>query len=144
MKKPPKIGNTFNFNAKDTGLSFLTPKARLTLNCLRLAFIEAPIFRHFDPESQIRIKTNALGYAIGGVLSQLASGTSPDRVVTKADLSQWHPVAFFSRKMISAKTQYKTHNGELEAIVKAFKMWHHYLKGCKHEIFVFIDHNNLH
>ena len=45
--------------------------------------------------------------------------------------------------MIPAETQYKTHNGELLAIVEAFKTWRHYLEGCKHEVLVLTDHNNL-
>ncbi len=45
--------------------------------------------------------------------------------------------------MIPAKIQYKTHNGELLAINKAFKTWGHYLKGCKHEVLILIDHNKL-
>ena len=45
--------------------------------------------------------------------------------------------------MIPAETRYKTHNGELLAIVEAFKTWRHYLEGCKHEVLVLIDHNNL-
>ena len=45
--------------------------------------------------------------------------------------------------MIPAETQYKTHDGKLLAIVEAFKIWRHYLEGCKHEIFVLTDHNNL-
>ena len=142
-KKPPKSGNSPNFDAKDTGPSFLTPKARSTFNRLRLTFTEAPILWHFDPECHIRIETDASGYAIVGVLSQLASGTSPDRVVTKTNLGQWHPVAFFSRKMILAETRYETHDGELLAIVEAFKTWRHYLEGCKHEVLVLTDHNNL-
>ena len=103
-KKPSKSGNSPNFDAKEAGPSFLTPEARSAFNRLRLAFTEAPILRHFDPECHIRIETDASGYAIGSVLSQLASGTSPDGVVTKADLGQWHPVAFFSRKMTLAET----------------------------------------
>ena len=55
----------------------------------------------------------------------------------------WHPVAYFSRKMIFAETRYKAHNGELLAIVEVFKTWRHYLEGCKHEVLVFIDYNNL-
>ena len=51
--------------------TFLTPDAKKAFNQLRLAFIEAPILRHFDLESHIRIETNTSGYAIGGVLSQL-------------------------------------------------------------------------
>ena len=142
-KNSSKSGNSPNFGATETGPSFLTPEARSAFNRLRLAFTKAPILQHFDPECHIRIETDASGYAIGGVLSQLASGTSLDGVVTKADLGQWHPVAFFSRKMIPAETRYETHDGELLAIVEAFKTWRHYLEGCKHEVLVLTDHNNL-
>ncbi len=76
---------------------------------------------------------DASGYAIGGILIQLTSSNS----------GQWHPVAFFSKKMISAKTWYKTHNKELLAIVEVFKTWRHYLKGCKYEVLVLTDYNNL-
>ena len=124
-------------------MSFFIPKARLAFTQLRQVFVKAPILHHFDPESYIRIETDASGYAIGGVLSQLFSGARPDGVVTKDDLGQWHPVAFFSRKMIPAETRYETHDGELLAIVEAFKTWRHYLEGCKHEVLVLTDHNNL-
>ena len=96
-----------------------------------------------DPECHIWIETDALGYAIGSMLSQLASGIYFDRVVTKANLSQWYPVVFFSRKMIPAETQYKTYNGKLLAISEIFKTWRHYLEDCKHEILVLTNHNNL-
>ena len=142
-KNSSKSGNSPNFGATEAGPSFLTPEARSAFNRLRLAFTKAPILRHFDPECHIRIETDASGYAIGGVLSQLASGTSPDGIVTKVDLGQWHPVAFFSKKVISAETRYETYDGELLAIVKAFKMWRHYLEGCKHKVLVLTDHNNL-
>ena len=142
-KKPSKSGNSPNFNAKKAGPGFLTPEARSAFNRLWLAFTEAPILQHFDPECHIWIETDASGYAIGGVLSQLASGTSLDAVVIKTDLGQWHLVAFFSRKIIPAETQYETHNGELLAIVEAFKTWRHYVEGCKHEVLVLTDHNNL-
>ncbi len=100
---------------------------------MRQAFVEAPILNHFDPERHIRIETDASGYAIGEILSQLTSD----------DSGRWHPMAFFSRKMIPAETRYETHNGELLAIVEAFKTWSHYLEGCKHEVFMLTDHNNL-
>ena len=45
--------------------------------------------------------------------------------------------------MIPAKTQYKTYEGELLAIVEAFKTWRHYLEGCKHKVLILINHNNL-
>ena len=142
-KKPSKSGNLSNFDIKNSGSSFLTPKARSAFNRLRLTFTEALILWYFDLKCYIWIKTNISGYIIGGVLSQLASKTSPDGVVTKADLSQWYSVAFFSRKMILAETYYKTHNGKLLAIVEAFKTWCYYLEGYKHEFFVLTDYNNF-
>ena len=45
--------------------------------------------------------------------------------------------------MILAETRYETHDVELLAIVEAFKTWRHLLEGCKHEVFVFTDYNNL-
>ena len=127
----------------ESGPSFLTPKARSAFNRLQLAFTKAPFRQHFDSECHIRIKTDTSGYAISGVLSQLVSETSPNGVVTKTDLDQWHLVAIFLRKMILVETRYKTHNSELLAIVEAFKTWRHYLEGCKHEILIFMNHNNL-
>ena len=65
------------------------------------------------------------------------------RNLTKSNLDQWHLVAYFLRKMIPAKTKYKTYDIELLAIVKAFKTWRHYLKDCKYKVLVLTDHNNL-
>ena len=45
--------------------------------------------------------------------------------------------------MIPAQTRYKTHDGELLAIVEAFKTWRHYLEGSWHEVLMLTDHNNL-
>ena len=122
------------FKNSNGATGYLTPDAKWAFTQLRQAFTKAPIFRHFDPEYHIRNKTDVSGYAIGGVLSQL----------TLDNLGRWHPVAFYSWKMILAKTRYKTHNGELLSIVKGFKTWRHYLKHCKHEVLVLTDHNNLH
>ena len=45
--------------------------------------------------------------------------------------------------MILAETKYKTHNNKFLDIVKAFKIWRHYLKDCKYKILIFTDHKNL-
>ena len=87
-KKLSKSRNLTNFDTTEVRPKFLTPNTRIAFNRLRLAFTEAPILQYFDPECHIRIETDALGYAIGGVLSQLTSGTNPARVVTNADLDQ--------------------------------------------------------
>ena len=98
---------------------------------------KAPIHRDFDPEYHIRIETDASGYAIKRVLSQLTS----DHLTS--DQSQWHLVAYFLRKMIPAETRYEIHNSELLAIVEAFKTWRYYLEDCKHKVLVLTDYNNL-
>ena len=49
----------------------------------------------------------------------------------------------FKENLISAEIRYKTHNGELLIILKAFKIWKHYLKECNHEVLIFTNHNNL-
>ena len=110
-----------------------TLEVRLLFTQLRKAFTKALIFWHFDPECHVRIETNMSGYTIGRVLSQL----------TLDNLGQWHPIAFYSRKIIPAKTRYKTHNGELFAIVEAFKTWRHYLEGCKHKVLFLINYHYL-
>lgn len=41
------------------------------------------------------------------------------------------------------KSQYKTHNSELLAIIEVFKFWQHCVNGCKYEFFIFINYNNF-
>ena len=81
------------------------------------------------------METDASGFAISGILSQ----PRPD----KRDKEQWHPVAFFSRKMTLAERNYDTHDGELLAVVEAFKHWRHYLEGAAYDVNLLTDHHNL-
>ncbi len=55
-------------------MDFLTPEAKKTFIHLQKAFTEALNFKHFDLKYHIQIETDALGYAIGGVLNQMTSG----------------------------------------------------------------------
>ena len=91
--------------------NYLVTNAKKAFNHLRHIFIQMFIFQHFDPEWHIRIETDASGYAISRVLSQLILD----------DLGWWHPVAYYLRKIITVKTWYKTHDSKLLAIVEAFK-----------------------
>ena len=114
--------------------TFLIPGAREAFNQLNQAFTKAPILRHFDPECHIQIESDASGYGIGGVLSQLTSDwvtlDSKSNLTKKSDFGQWYPVAYFSRKMIPIETWYKTYDAELLAIVEAFKTWNTTLKAA--------------
>ena len=86
-KKLLKSGNLPNFNAKKNRPSFLILNTRTTFNYLWLAFIKALILQYFDLECHIWIETDVLGYAISGILSQLASETKPNKIVSKTNLS---------------------------------------------------------
>ena len=97
---------------------------------LKHHFTSAPILRHFDPDLLIRLHTDASGFAISGILSQLHD-------------SHWHPVAYFSRKCIPAECNYGTPDLEMLAIVESMRHWRHYLEGSRHPIQVFSDHKNL-
>ena len=78
----------------------------------------------------MRVETDALGYYIGGVLSQKTKG------------KEYRPVVYYSRKMISAECNYFIHNKELLAIFAAIKEWYFKLK-CIKKFEVVINHKNL-
>ena len=59
--------------SKKTESDFLTSRARKAFTKLRQAFIKASILHHFDKERHIWVETDASGYVIGRVLSQLTS-----------------------------------------------------------------------
>lgn len=114
-------------------LSFLTSRVKLAFNKLSKSFIKTSILYNFDLNYHIFIKTIVFGYAIGGIPNQLTLNT----------LGQCHLVTFFSKKMIIAETQYKTHNNKLLAIVNVFKTCYHFIKSCKYEFLIITNHNNL-
>ena len=111
VQKISKSKNLSKFKKTIGSLDFLIFKAKLTFTKLKQAFLKVPILHHFDPECHIQIEIDVSGYAIDGVLSQL----------TLDNLGQWHLVAVFFYKMISAETKYETHDDELLAIVEVFK-----------------------
>ena len=122
MAESDEVGSGSNGNCEDgtverppcsknlnRATGYLTPDARQAFIQLRQAFTKALILQHFDPERYIWIETEASGYAIGNMLTQLTNS------------SQWHLVAYYFQKMILAKTWYKTYDNKLLAIVEAFK-----------------------
>ena len=116
--------------------NFLTLNAKKAFNHLQLAFIKAPILLIIDLKSHIQIKTDLSDYAIGRVSSQL-------NLNFHASSNQWYLIAYFFRKIIPTKTQYKTHNAELLAIIEVFKTWRHYLESDKYKVLVLINYNNF-
>ncbi|KAJ6436038.1 hypothetical protein O9K51_11434 [Purpureocillium lavendulum] len=114
---------------KAPGPSILGPKAMQAFECLKTAFQNGPILKHFDPSRPIRVETDASQFAIGAIISQLHD-------------DRWHPVAFLSRKLQDAETRYAVPDCELLAITEAFRQWRHYLAYTSQKITVLTDHLN--
>lgn len=123
---------------KKAGRFLLTPEAREAFETLKLTFMTPPVLVHFDPEKPIMVDTDASGFAIAAILLQ-PSGKVPENN-RRVD---WHPVAYFSRKLTPTERRYEVHDQELLAIVSAFKHWRHYLESAQHAITVRTDHANL-
>ena len=68
-----------------------------------------PILCHFDPTKQCFVETDSSDYVNVGVLSQMGN----DGLL--------HPMAYFSRRMASAKCYYEIYDKELLAIIRCFK-----------------------
>jgi carbonic anhydrase len=63
------------------------------------------VLRHYQPDLPARLETDASIQGIAGIFSQLQSNRN------------WHPIAFWLRKLIPAEKNYYTYNLELLAIV---------------------------
>jgi hypothetical protein len=87
---------------------------------------------HPDPSLAFIVEVDASEAGIGAVLSQ--------RSVTPQKLC---PCAFFSKKLSSAERNYDVGDRELLAVVKALKVWRHWLEGAKHPFLIWTDHRNL-
>ncbi len=81
----------------------------------------APVLRHYDPAARLRLETDASDFAIAGVVSHLLE-------------AEWHPIAFWSRKMIPAECNYETRDKELLAVLMSSKRWRDYFEGAAHTV----------
>ena len=100
-------------------------------NTLRERFILAPIMAHWDPDRATVLEADCSGYSIGACLSQVD------------DEGLLRPVAYFSRKLSPAESNYPIHDKEMLAIVKAMGEWRGELTGLREPFTVLSDHKNL-
>jgi transposase InsO family protein len=116
-----KTGIAFQFNRKCWD-AFEELKARLT---------SAPVLRHYDPELESMIETDASDRVLAGMLSQL----HPD--------GEWYLVAYYSKTMAPAECNYEIHDKEMLAVVKSLDQWRPELQGTANRIKVYTDHKAL-
>ena len=72
-------------------------------------FHSAPILKHFDPEKEILVETDASDYVPAGILSK------------RNEEGTLHSVAFFFRKHSHAEYNYEIYDKELLAIIRCFE-----------------------
>ena len=80
-------------------------------NSLKKSFTSAPILTYWISNAQLIVETDASDYALAAILS-----------IVNED-NEVHPVAFHSHTFTAVELNYNTHNKELLAIFKAFKIW---------------------
>ena len=113
------------------GLFEWPEEAERAMRKLCAAFTTAPLLRYYSPDLSTRLETDASKNGLAAIISQLFED------------AQWHPIAFWSRKLTPAERNYETHDQELLAIVAAVKHWRHYIDGLGNQLEILTDHNNL-
>ncbi|KAF8675323.1 hypothetical protein RHS04_06715 [Rhizoctonia solani] len=119
-----------NLVKKDTPWKWLE-KEQGAFESIKEAITNAPVLAHADPSKPYFLETNALGAALGSILSQCQED------------SRLHPLGFLSELLKGAKQNYNAHNKELLAIIRSFKYWCIFLEGTLHPVTVFTNHQNL-
>jgi CRISPR/Cas system CMR-associated protein Cmr5 small subunit len=108
-----------------------SPQCQEAFEYFKEQVTKAPILLHFDYTKQYYLEVDSSDYVQGGVLSQ------------KDNNGLLHPVAFFSRKLLPAKYNYKIYDKELLAIVNALEHWRPELEGTELPIQILTDHKAL-
>ena len=72
-----------------------------------------------DLDKEMRVETDALDFAIEGVLSM------------KCEDKKWRLVAYISKSLNKAKRNYEIHNKEMLAIIRCLEAWSGQLGGRK-------------
>ena len=123
----------FNLLKKEKEWAWSEERQRV-FDQLKERYYTAPILKHFDPNLETILETDASDYIVLGILSQ--KYLENDKLVL-------HPVAYLSEKMSSAECNYGIGNKELLAIVACLKKWHIYLHALSKVFTIYMDHHNL-
>jgi hypothetical protein len=97
---------------------------------IKEAISTEPVLTLPNEEGVFHVEVDASNVGTGAVLSQEQQG-------------KWHPVAFMSKSLLDAEKNYEIYDKELLAIVKALKVWRHYLVHAKNQFEIWTNHENL-
>jgi len=99
---------------------------------LKMAVTTALVLVSPQDSEPFCIKADSSDFASGAVLSQRLPGEE-----------KWHPVAFYSKSLSPVERNYKIHDKEMLAIIRALEEWRHFLEGAQHLVEIWTDHKNL-
>jgi len=121
----------FNLTRSDKAWNWDT-KEQDAFERLKAAVTTAPVLVSSQDSEPFCIKADSSDFASGAVRSQQLPGEE-----------KWHPVAFYSKSLSPVERNYKIHNKEMLAIIRALKKWRHFLEGAQHPVEIWTDHKNL-
>jgi len=99
---------------------------------LKEQIMTALILALLDNTQPFRVEADNLDFATGAVLSQQSQ-----------EDNNWHPVAFLSKSLSLVEQNYKIHNKEMLAIVRALEEWRNFVEVAEHCCEIWMDHKNL-
>jgi len=99
---------------------------------LKMAVTTAPVLMSPQDSEPFRVEADSSDFATEVVLSQ--------QLTTDG---KWHPVAFYSKSLSSVERNYKIHDKEMLAIIRALEEWRHFLEGMTHLVEIWTDYKNL-
>jgi len=99
---------------------------------LKMAVTTALVLMSPQDSKPFRVEADSLDFATGAVLSQQLTADG-----------KWHPVVFYSKSLSSVERNYKIHDKEMLAIIRALEEWRHFLEGATHPVEIWTNHKNL-
>ena len=99
---------------------------------LKERITSTPVLRYYDRTKKAILETNLLDYINGGVLSQWND-----------EGIELHPIAYYSKNLLSAECNYKIYNKELLAIVRCLEYQRPELESTDIPVEIFTDHKSL-
>lgn len=106
----------------------MTPELLSVFNKCKHSLLQATLLVHPDPQAKLAIQTDASDTAIGAVLQQRKGG-------------DWHPLAFFSKKLSPSQRKYSPYDRELLAIYEAIRYFRFMVEA--RTFFILTDHKPL-
>jgi hypothetical protein len=95
----------------------------------RLIFSE--LLKYYDFKLSCRIKTDILDRIIAGIFSQFYLD------------GEWHPVAYFSKIILTAEYNYEIYDKEILVIIRLLQIWRPELQGTPIRIKIYINYRIL-